>query len=41
VGATWGIGVIRGGTMGIGITYVFAVAGAEVSMVEPDSAQAG
>lgn len=35
------VGVIGGGTMGIGIGYVFAASGAEVSVVEPDPAQAG
>ncbi|MGH3622008.1 MAG: 3-hydroxyacyl-CoA dehydrogenase family protein [Sciscionella sp.] len=35
------IGVIGGGTMGIGIAYVFAGAGAEVTMVEPDATRAG
>lgn len=34
------IGVIGGGTMGLGVAYVFAAAGCEVALVEPDTAQA-
>ncbi len=34
------IGVIGGGTMGLGVAYVFAAAGCEVGLVEPDQAQA-
>ncbi len=34
------IGVIGGGTMGLGVAYVFAAAGCEVTLVEPDAAQA-
>jgi len=34
------IGVIGGGTMGTGIAYVFAVAGCEVTLIEPHSTQA-
>ncbi|WP_034268216.1 3-hydroxyacyl-CoA dehydrogenase family protein [Haloechinothrix halophila] len=34
------IGVIGGGTMGIGVAYVFAAAGCEVALVEPDQEQA-
>lgn len=30
------IGVVGAGTMGVGIAYVFAAAGAEVSLVDPD-----
>ncbi|RBY79902.1 3-hydroxybutyryl-CoA dehydrogenase [Geodermatophilus sp. TF02-6] len=33
------VGVIGGGTMGIGIAYVFAVAGATTTVVEPDDAR--
>jgi 3-hydroxybutyryl-CoA dehydrogenase len=33
------VGVIGGGTMGIGIAYVFAVAGAATTVVEPDDAK--
>jgi 3-hydroxybutyryl-CoA dehydrogenase len=33
------IGVVGGGTMGVGIAYVFALAGFEVSVVEPDAAR--
>lgn len=32
-----GIGVVGGGTMGVGIGYVFAMAGFAVAMVEPDA----
>ncbi|WP_338051619.1 3-hydroxyacyl-CoA dehydrogenase NAD-binding domain-containing protein [Pseudonocardia acidicola] len=34
------IGVIGAGTMGVGIAYVFAAAGAEVTVVEPDAERA-
>ena len=34
------IAVVGGGTMGIGIAYVFAVAGFSVALVEPDDARA-
>lgn len=34
------IGVVGGGTMGVGIVYVFAVAGFPVWLVEPDDARA-
>jgi 3-hydroxybutyryl-CoA dehydrogenase len=34
------IGVVGGGTMGVGVAYVFAAAGCEVVLVEPESAQA-
>ncbi len=34
------IGVVGGGTMGVGIVYVFAVAGFSVGLVEPDDARA-
>ncbi|GAA5128758.1 3-hydroxyacyl-CoA dehydrogenase family protein [Haloechinothrix salitolerans] len=34
------VGVIGGGTMGLGVAYVFAAAGCEVVLVEPDQAQA-
>lgn len=34
------IGVIGGGTMGLGVAYVFAAAGCEVALVEPDQEQA-
>lgn len=34
------VGVIGGGTMGTGIAYVFVAAGCEVTLVEPQSAQA-
>ena len=33
------VGVVGGGTMGVGIAYVFAVAGYEVTVVEPSAAQ--
>ena len=33
--------VVGGGTMGVGIAYVFAVAGWEVFVVEPDAGRAG
>ena len=34
------IGVVGGGTMGVGIAYVFAMAGFQVSLVEPDKIRA-
>jgi 3-hydroxybutyryl-CoA dehydrogenase len=34
------VGVVGGGTMGVGIAYVFAAAGAEVTLGEPDRIQA-
>ena len=34
------IGVVGGGTMGVGIAYVFAAAGFDVCLVEPDDARA-
>ena len=34
------IGVVGGGTMGVGIAYVFAVAGWSTTVVEPDEQQA-
>lgn len=34
------IGVIGGGTMGLGVAYVFAAAGCEVALVEPNAEQA-
>lgn len=34
------VGVVGGGTMGVGIVYVFAMAGFKVHLVEPDSARA-
>ncbi|MPY78443.1 MAG: 3-hydroxybutyryl-CoA dehydrogenase [Actinophytocola sp.] len=34
------VGVIGGGTMGLGVAYVFAAAGSEVALVEPDATQA-
>jgi len=34
------VGVIGGGTMGLGVGYVFAAAGCEVALVEPDATQA-
>lgn len=34
------IGIVGGGTMGVGIVYVFAVAGFPVWLVEPDDARA-
>jgi 3-hydroxybutyryl-CoA dehydrogenase len=34
------IGVVGGGTMGVGIVYVFAAAGFAVSLVEPDDVRA-
>ena len=34
------IAVVGGGTMGVGIAYVFAVAGFSVALVEPDDARA-
>lgn len=34
------VGVIGGGTMGVGIAYVFAAADSDVTLVEPDAAQA-
>lgn len=33
------VGVVGGGTMGVGIAYVFAVAGATTTVVEPDPAR--
>ncbi|SKG71178.1 Putative 3-hydroxyacyl-CoA dehydrogenase [Mycobacteroides abscessus subsp. bolletii] len=35
------VGVIGAGTMGVGIAYVFAEAGCQVSIVEPDQTRAG
>jgi 3-hydroxybutyryl-CoA dehydrogenase len=35
------IGVVGGGTMGVGIAYVFGVAGCPTTVVEPDAARAG
>jgi 3-hydroxybutyryl-CoA dehydrogenase len=35
------VGVIGGGTMGVGIAYVFATAGWSTTVVEPDPARAG
>jgi 3-hydroxybutyryl-CoA dehydrogenase len=37
---TLNVGVIGGGTMGIGIVYVFAAAGCPTTVVEPDAATA-
>jgi 3-hydroxybutyryl-CoA dehydrogenase len=34
------VGVIGGGTMGLGVAYVFAAAGCEVALAEPDEKQA-
>ena len=34
------VGVVGGGTMGVGIAYVFAAAGAQVTLVEPDATRA-
>jgi 3-hydroxybutyryl-CoA dehydrogenase len=34
------VGVVGGGTMGVGIVYVFAMAGIAVHLVEPDSVRA-
>jgi len=34
------VGVIGGGTMGLGVGYVFAAASCEVALVEPDATQA-
>ena len=34
------VGVVGGGTMGVGIAYVYAVAGWETTVVEPDDARA-
>lgn len=34
------VGVVGGGTMGVGIAYVFAAAGSDVTVVEPDAARA-
>lgn len=34
------VGVVGGGTMGVGIAYVFALHGSEVTLVESDSARA-
>jgi 3-hydroxybutyryl-CoA dehydrogenase len=39
-GATRGVAVIGGGTMGRGIAYVFAAAGVPTTIVEPDRARA-
>lgn len=33
------VGVVGGGTMGVGIAYVYAQAGRQVSLVEPDAAR--
>ena len=33
------VGVVGGGTMGVGIAYVFSAAGCEVTLVEPDDAR--
>ncbi|WP_433755706.1 3-hydroxyacyl-CoA dehydrogenase family protein [Nocardia sp. CA-135398] len=35
------VGVIGGGTMGVGIAYVFAQSGCEVTIAEPDATRAG
>ena len=37
---TGDVGVVGGGTMGVGIAYVFAAAGGSVVVVEPDAARA-
>ena len=37
---TEAVGVIGGGTMGVGIAYVSAIAGYDVHVAEPDDAQA-
>jgi 3-hydroxybutyryl-CoA dehydrogenase len=37
---TWTVAVIGGGTMGVGIAYVSAMAGGLVTLVEPDDARA-
>jgi 3-hydroxybutyryl-CoA dehydrogenase len=34
------VGVVGGGTMGVGIAYVYAVAGCQTTVVEPDEARA-
>lgn len=34
-----GVAVVGGGTMGVGIAYVFAAAGCAVHVVEPDPAR--
>ncbi len=34
------VGVIGGGTMGVGVAYVFAAAGCQVELVEPNATQA-
>ena len=34
------VGVVGGGTMGVGIVYVFAMAGFAVHLVEPDTVRA-
>lgn len=34
------LAVVGGGTMGVGIVYIFAMAGFEVTLVEPDAARA-
>ena len=39
-GEITGIAVIGGGTMGVGIAYVAALAGMAVAVVEPDAGQA-
>ena len=38
--STSDVGVVGGGTMGVGIAYVFAAAGSRVVIVEPDAARA-
>lgn len=37
---THGVGVVGAGTMGVGIAYVFAAAGCETTVVEPDAERA-
>ena len=37
----WSVGVVGAGTMGVGIAYVFAAAGCETTVVEPDAVRAG
>lgn len=37
---TWRVAVVGGGTMGVGIAYVSAMAGGEVTVVEPDDTRA-
>ena len=39
-GAAPAMGVVGGGTMGVGIVYVFAAAGWQVTVVEPDEVRA-